>query len=149
MVPKGSLPKRVLLVEDDPLDVNLIRRALSRTGNNFELRVLEDGEQGISFVRQYTSDSWTPELVLLDLNLPRRLGAEVLAVLKSHPKLRLVPVVVLTSSEAQSDVVNAYDQGASSYVRKPFSLDSIDDLVKTLQHYWFDLVILPSRIDCA
>lgn len=145
----GQHPKRVLLVEDDPLDVNLIRRALSRTGAEFELRILEDGEQAISFVKMYSVESWTPELILLDLNLPRRLGGEVLSAIKAHPKLKVVPVVVLTSSEAQSDVVNAYKGGASSYVRKPFSLESIDDLVRTLQHYWFDLVILPSRATSA
>lgn len=139
--------KKVLLVEDDPLDVTLIRRALSRTNFEFELRVLDDGEQAINFAKQHIAGSWTPDLILLDLNLPRRLGGEVLEVLKAHSKLRLVPVVVLTSSDANSDVLNAYSSGASSYVRKPFSIDSIDDLVRTLQHYWFELVILPSRAE--
>jgi CheY-like chemotaxis protein len=146
MRPDTEREVRILLVEDNAADVRLFREALSETPVRYYLDVVADGEEAVDFVLQRGRHAGAarPDLILLDFNLPRKTGAEVLEELKSHPAARLIPVVVLTSSRSERDVHVAYSYGANCYLRKPNTLDQIYDLVSTLSHHWFELAILPS-----
>jgi two-component system response regulator len=115
---------QILLVEDNPADVRLIREALRHTEASYSLSVVDDGEKAIDFLRDRAPGSF-PDLVLLDLNLPRKSGAEVLVEIKGDRRLKRIPVVILTSSRSERDVNTAYDSGANSYLRKPADLDHL------------------------
>jgi len=135
----------VLMVEDDPGDVELTRVSLEDAKLRLDLRVVDNGEDAIDYVRkrgQY-ADAPTPDVILLDLNLPRKDGREVLAELKQDPCLKGIPVVVLTTSDAASDITKAYASGANCYVTKPMDLDQFDKVVHWIQDFWFTIVKLP------
>ena len=135
----------ILLVEDNPGDVRLTREALREHQLELHLHVVENGEDACAFLRRqdpYRHET-VPDLILLDLNLPRRDGREVLADIKSDPVLRQIPVVVLTSSDAESDVQKAYALGANCYLTKPAGFDEYGALVKAINAFWFHLVQLP------
>jgi len=140
---------RILLVEDNPGDVELTRRALRETTIPHELEVVEDGEAAISILDRLAETPEAPDLVLLDLNLPRRNGREVLAHIKATPSLRRIPVVMLTSSQAESDVHSAYDLHANSYVVKPVGVAEFLAAVQQIESYWIGLVERASRSDDA
>lgn len=135
----------ILLVEDNPGDVDLTRDSLdeSRIANN--IHVAKDGEQALAFVRREGdyANAPRPDLILLDLNLPRKDGREVLAELKSDEKLRNIPVVVLTSSEAEEDIAKTYGLGANCYISKPVDLDQFARIVQSIESFWFSIVKLP------
>lgn len=138
----------ILLVEDDPNDVLLIRRASHKANLLNPLYVVEDGEQAIAYLSGqgiYAERSRypLPVLILLDLKLPRKSGFEVLAWLKAHPQLRRIPVVVLTSSRESPDIARAYDLGANSYLVKPVGFEDLVEMVRTLKLYWLILNELP------
>ncbi len=138
-------PKCILLVEDNPGDVRLTKEALAEGKLPLDLHVAADGEEAMAFLEQgdgYT-DAPHPDLVLLDLNLPKKDGREVLAEMKADPDLRRIPVVVLTTSEAESDIVNAYDLHANCYITKPVDLDQFMDLVRYIEGFWLEKVNLP------
>ena len=132
---------RILLVEDNAGDAQLMRIALAEALPDARLSVAGDGEQALTALRERGPF----ELVLLDLNLPRMSGHEVLAAVRddTDPQLRRQPVVVLTSSEASSDVERSYELGASSHIRKPLELDELFETVESLTRYWFATVTLP------
>jgi CheY-like chemotaxis protein len=134
----------ILLVEDNPADVRLIREALSHAEASYSLSVADDGEKAMEFLRNRAPES-LPDLVLLDLNLPRKSGAEVLIEIKGDRKLRKIPVVILTSSRSENDVNTAYDCGANSYLRKPTDLDHLYSLTSILAQYWLNWVVLPRQ----
>lgn len=139
----------ILLVEDNPADVRLVREAIADSSVQAELHCATDGAQAIDFLRQtggYT-DAPLPDLVLLDLNLPGIGGKEVLREIKADPALRRIPVVVLTSSTAPRDVLDAYDAHVNSYMVKPSDYDDFLSLVTTIESYWLESVQLPSRIE--
>lgn len=139
-------PVSVLLVEDDPGDVMLVREALSEDGAN-ALAVVGDGVEAMRFVRgegQY-ADAERPDLVLLDLNLPRKSGAEVLAEIKGDPELHTIPVVVLTTSQAEEDVLRSYEMHANAYVTKPVDFERFGEVVKQIDDFFVDVVRLPPR----
>lgn len=139
-------PVSVLLVEDDPGDVMLVREALSEEGAN-ALAVVGDGVEAMRFVRgegQY-ADAERPDLVLLDLNLPRKSGAEVLAEIKGDPELHTIPVVVLTTSQADEDVLRSYEMHANAYVTKPVDFERFGEVVKQIDDFFVDVVRLPPR----
>ena len=132
----------ILLVEDNPDDVLLMQRAFRKLNLLNPLKVLEDGEVAIAYLREVTEGgraAEVPALVLLDLKLPRRSGLEVLEWLRAQPRLRRCPVVVLTSSKEAPDVRTAYDLGANSYLIKPVEFQSFLDMVGTLNLYWLML----------
>lgn len=134
----------ILLVEDDPNDVLLIRRAFSRAKLLSSLHIVNDGDSAIDYLagaNQYGDRDLypLPALILLDLKLPRRSGLEVLEWLKQQPELRRLPVVVLTSSRENIDVNRAYDLNANSYLVKPVAPDSLLEMVKMLDLYWLML----------
>lgn len=137
----------VLLVEDNPADADLTREALEASKLVLNLSVVVDGEQCIDFLRHSGrfSGAPRPDLILLDLNLPRISGREVLAEIKGDPDLRTIPVVVLTSSAAETDVVQSYDLGANCYITKPVDLNSFMSIVASVNEFWFTVVKLPAH----
>jgi CheY-like chemotaxis protein len=135
----------ILLVEDNPADVRLMREALRSDGRPNHLHVVDDGEKAISFLRRTGEfpNAVRPDIVFLDLNLPRRDGREVLQEIKSDERLRRIPVIVLTTSEAERDVHRAYDLYANCYVTKPGDLDEYLNVIKACEHFWLHIVRLP------
>jgi two-component system, chemotaxis family, response regulator Rcp1 len=138
-------PVEILLVEDNPGDVRLTREALREGKVRNNLAVASDGVEAIAYLRKQGEHAGAvrPDLILLDLNLPRRDGREVLAEIKADPVLRHIPVVVLTSSQAEEDIVRAYDLHANCYVTKPVDLDQFIRVVESIEDFWFTIVKLP------
>lgn len=142
----ADLPS-ILLVEDDPGDVLLIREALAEQKVGNTLSVVSDGVMAMEYMRgegEYAGME-RPELVILDLNLPRKSGSEVLAELKGDPELAMIPVVVLTTSEAQEDVMRSYQQHANAYITKPLDFERFKQIVHQIDDFFIGLVQLPSR----
>lgn len=135
----------ILLVEDNPGDVRLMREALLTNGTSSRLMVVEDGEAALRFLQRKPpyADAERPDLIFLDLNLPRRDGREVLAQIKADKDLRTIPVIVLTTSEAHKDILQAYDLHANCYIRKPSDLDEYLRVIRTCEHFWCSVVKLP------
>jgi CheY-like chemotaxis protein len=143
----AARPIEILLVEDDPGDVLMTREALedSKVINN--LHVVDNGEEAIAFLRcegDYAG-SPRPDLVLLDLNLPRLDGREVLALVKADEDLRRIPVVVLTTSEAEEDVLRSYDLHANAYVTKPVDFEQFSKVIRQIDDFFITVVRLPKR----
>jgi CheY-like chemotaxis protein len=140
-----SRPVEILLVEDNPGDVRLTREALKEGKIRNNLNVVGDGVEALRYLRHAGpyAESTRPDLILLDLNLPKMDGREVLEAVKADPLLRLIPVVVLTSSAAEQDIVRAYDLHANCYVSKPVDLDQFIHVVKSIEDFWFSIVKLP------
>jgi CheY-like chemotaxis protein len=138
-------PVVVLLVEDDPGDVLMIREAFDENRVRNELHVCSDGEDALAFLRQEAPHvaAPRPDLVLLDLNLPRRDGREVLAEIKADDRLRTIPVVILTTSEAEEDVLRSYALHANAYVTKPVDFDRFIDVVRQIDEFFVSVVKLP------
>ena len=137
----------VLLVEDNPADARLTIEALREGRMLNRLHHVKDGIEALQFLRregQWT-DAPTPDVILLDLNLPRKDGREVLLELKADSALRLIPVVVLTTSEAESDIVRSYELHANCYVTKPVDLDKFIEIVRTIEAFWLAIVKLPRQ----
>jgi len=137
----------VLLVEDDPGDVMLVREAFAADKVGNTLSVVSDGVEAMRFVRgegEYAGEE-RPDLVLLDLNLPRKSGAEVLAEIKSDPQLSTIPVVVLTTSQAEEDVLRSYEMHANAYVTKPVDFDRFGEIVRQIDEFFVGIVRLPRR----
>lgn len=139
----------ILLVEDNPDDARLMQEVLREGQVGAHLNVVTDGDEALDFLRQEGSyaDTARPDLVLLDLNLPKKGGHEVLAEMKADPAYRGIPVVVLTSTIAEQDVIKSYDLHANCHLRKPMNLEEYLQLIKALEEFWFHLAILPSRTE--
>jgi two-component system, chemotaxis family, response regulator Rcp1 len=140
-----AAPIEILLVEDSPSDIDLTREALEDTKVHNNLSVATDGVEAMAFLRKEGkyADAPHPDLILLDLNLPRKGGREVLAEIKADEKLRRIPVVVLTTSEAEQDIVESYNLHANCYVRKPVDLDAFIQVVRSIDNFWLAIVKLP------
>ena len=140
-------PIDVLLVEDDPGDVLMTREAFADHKVANRLSVVSDGVSALEFLRKEGEHvgAPTPDLILLDLNLPRMDGREVLEALKADDRLRAIPVVVLTTSEAEEDVVRSYSLHANAYVTKPVDFDRFIDVVRQIDEFFVEVVRLPSR----
>lgn len=140
-------PIQILMVEDNEGDVVLTTQALkaAKVGNN--INVVQDGVEALAFLRREDpyADAPVPDLILLDLNLPRKDGREVLEEIKADPLLRRIPVVVLTSSKAEQDIAQAYDLHANCYVTKPVGIKTLMEVVKSIENFWFSVVKLPTR----
>ena len=137
----------ILLVEDNPGDVRLTQEALKDNKMHNNLHVVEDGVEALAFLRkegQY-SGSPRPDLILLDLNLPRKDGREVLAEIKADARLRRIPVVVLTTSKAEEDILRAYDLSANCYITKPVDFEQFIHVVKSIEDFWLAMVKLPNE----
>ena len=135
----------VLLVEDDPGDILMTREAFEHHKIQNKLHVVTDGEQALQFLNQTGeyADAPRPGLVLLDLNLPRRSGHEVLAELKEDPGLRVIPVVILTTSQAEEDILRSYSLHANAYVSKPVDFERFMDVIRQIDSFFVTVVKLP------
>jgi len=140
-------PIEILLAEDNPGDVRLTEKALDHGNIINNLHVVKNGVEALQFLRQdgEFSDKPRPDLVLLDLNMPKKDGREVMAEMKGDPSLRRIPVVVLTSSEAEEDVVRSYELNANAYLTKPVDFDGFVDIVKRIEDFWFSVVKMPPK----
>ncbi|MBN1455075.1 MAG: response regulator [Methanomicrobia archaeon] len=138
-------PIEILLVEDNPGDIRLTREGLKEGRIFNKLSVVEDGVEAMAFLRREGkyADAPHPDLILLDLNLPKKDGREVLKEIKSDPKLRRIPVVILTTSRAEEDIMGTYDQHANCYITKPVDFDQFLNVVKTIEDFWLTIVRLP------
>jgi len=138
-------PIEVLLVEDDPGDVVMTREALAESKVMNQLHVVSNGEDAMRFLRREApyEDAPRPGLVLLDLNLPRLDGREVLALVKGDPELRRIPIVVLTTSQAEEDVLRSYDLHANAFVTKPVDFDRFLEVVRQVDNFYISVVSLP------
>lgn len=146
MVPK---PIDILMVEDNPGDVELTRIALSRAKIFLRdgLSVVDNGEEAMRYLRREGKHAGAgrPDIVLLDLNLPGKSGREVLDEIKQDPDLRMIPVVILTSSDAEADIVRSYKLHANAYVKKPLDLDQFNIIVQAINTFWFTVATLPPK----
>lgn len=138
-------PAEFLLVEDNPGDVRLTREALNESKLRNNLSVVGDGVEAMAFLRREGkyADAARPDLILLDLNLPKKSGREVLAEIKADPDLRRIPVVVITSSEAEQDIFATYNLHVNCYVTKPVDLDQFIKVVRSISTFWLTIVKLP------
>jgi len=136
-----------MLVEDNPGDVRLIVEAMKDKKMRNNLHVVEDGIEALAFLRQEGkyADAPRPDLILLDLSLPKKDGREVLAEIKADENLRRIPVVILTTSRAEEDILKAYDLNANCYVTKPVDLDQFIKVVKSVKDFWLTIVKLPAE----
>jgi len=138
-------PIEILMVEDSPTDVLITEEALEQAKVRNHLHVVEDGVQAMAFLRQ--EDPYTqvprPDLILLDLNLPRKDGREVLAEIKADEHLKTIPVVILTTSRAEEDVLRAYGLHANCYISKPVDFTRFMEVVRAIESFWFTVVTLP------
>jgi chemotaxis family two-component system response regulator Rcp1 len=142
------MQKIVLLVEDNSGDVRLMREAFRDAENSIDLRVVSDGEEAISFLKRVGAYSLAPrpDFILLDLNLPKMDGREVLARIKEDADLHTIPTVVLTTSEAEEDVLKSYELSANCYLSKPIALEAFESLIKNLSEFWLSSVKLPQKV---
>ena len=140
-----GMPIEVLLVEDSPGDVRLTREAFRDANRSIHLHVASDGVEAMAFLRRdgVHVHAPRPDLILLDLNLPKMDGREVLAHIKDDDSLRTIPTVILTTSEAEADVVTSYQLHANCYLSKPVQLDAFENLVKSINDFWLTKVRLP------
>ena len=140
-------PIDVLLVEDSPGDVRLTREAFRDANGAVRLHVASDGVEAMEFLRQEGAyaDAPRPDFILLDLNLPRMDGREVLAHIKADDDLRTIPTVILTTSEADADVLRSYELNANAYLRKPVTLEAFENLVQSINDFWLTKVLLPEH----
>jgi len=146
--PRRARPAVILLADDDPGDQNLTRRAFAKAKLSNDLRVVADGEEALDYLLhrgRYANPASAPrpDLMLLDLNMPKLDGREVLRQIRARDDLRRLPVVVMTTSQQEEDILRSYDLGANSYLTKPVSMEQFLRVAEGLDDYWFQLVVLP------
>lgn len=144
---RGQSPKLILLVEDNRGDVRLIQEALKETTVAHQMVAVKNGIEAMSYLRREGeyAGAQRPDLIMLDLNLPKKDGREVLAEIKTDPKLKRIPVVVLTTSKNQEDVCCSYDLHVNAYITKSGRLDRVFNVVKMIAEFWLEIVTLPSE----
>lgn len=145
MTPYGK-PVEILLVEDNPADVRLMKEGLKDAKMRNNLHVVEDGVNAMAYLRREGnySNAVSPDIVLLDLNLPKKSGIEVLQEIKGDENLKKIPVVILTTSKSEEDIVKSYNLHANCYITKPVDLDQFMKVVKTTEDFWLTIVKLPT-----
>lgn len=137
------LERHILLVEDNPGDVRLTQEILKCSPFSSKLSVIDNGDDAILHLLAAASKKELPDLIILDLNLPRKSGIEVLEVVKNEPLLKLIPIVVLTSSDADRDIYQSYYSKANSYISKPVDFDEYYKVVTNIEKFWFSIAKLP------
>jgi CheY-like chemotaxis protein len=142
-----GIPVEILLVEDNPGDARLAREGLSECKISSNLHVVDDGVKAVAFLRRKGeyAKSPRPDLIVLDLNLPRKDGREVLREIKEDESLRVIPVVILTTSKAEEDILKSYSLHANCYVTKPLALQQFLDVIRSIEDFWFTIVKLPPK----
>jgi two-component system, chemotaxis family, response regulator Rcp1 len=147
MNPRLNNPIEILLVEDNPGDVRLIKEVFKDAKIYNAMQVAYDGETAMEILRrkgEYMDESY-PDLILLDLNLPKKDGREVLREIKEDENLKCIPVVILTTSNAEEDLIETYKMNANCYITKPVDLDQFINVVKSIENFWLSIVKLPTR----
>jgi CheY-like chemotaxis protein len=134
---------KILLVEDNPMDVDLTKRAFAINKLAIQIDVAQDGEQALNYISQWDAGAPLPRVILLDLKLPKVGGLEVIRTLKAHPVYQSIPIVVLTSSSEERDVQTAYEYGTNSYIVKEIDFDKFLDIAAQIENYWCKLNVLP------
>lgn len=139
-------PLELLLIEDNPGDIRLLEEAFDEIRADVHISVARDGVEGLEMLLDSArpSSNGVPDLILLDLNLPKISGHDVLARIKSNPQTRVIPVIILTSSRAESDVRRAYESHANAYLKKPSTLDGLMSTVQDIKQFWMETATLPS-----
>lgn len=137
----------ILLVEDDPGDVELIKESIRDSKIRLNLNVVSNGDDAIKFLKKEGdfNESQEPDLIILDLNLPRRSGMEVLGEVKGNEDLKHIPIIVMTTSDQDTDIIKSYKLGANSYVTKPLGIDQFAKIVSSIENFWLTVVKLPKR----
>ena len=148
IIGEDGMPIQVLLVEDSPGDVRLTQEAFREANKAIQLNVVVDGVEAMAFLRHegVHLHAPRPDLILLDLNLPKMDGREVLAHIKEDESLKLIPTVILTTSDAEADIVRSYQLQANCYLNKPVQLDAFENLVKSINDFWLTKVKLPQQM---
>jgi two-component system, chemotaxis family, response regulator Rcp1 len=143
----GPQPIRVLLVEDSPGDIRLTQEALKDAKMHIRLDIARDGQEAMAFLLREGeyANAPRPDLILLDLNLPKKDGREVLQEIKENPTLKIIPVVILTTSASEADILRSYLLHANCYITKPVSLDGFLTVVKSIEDFWMSVVKLPTK----
>jgi chemotaxis family two-component system response regulator Rcp1 len=143
--PSHNRPVEILLVEDNPDDIDLTLEAFKESSSPSRLHVVENGVDALAFLRRRGpfATAPRPDLILLDLNLPKKTGHEVLAEIKADPRLRQIPVIVLTTSAAEGDVARSYELAANCFITKPVDLDAFFGVVRVVDNFWRDVATLP------
>lgn len=143
---KANRPYNILLIEDNPGDVRLTQEAFKEGKKKVNLEVVMDGVEAIKYLRKQDkyADVPIPDLILLDLNLPKWDGREVLKEIKTDKKLKRIPVVVLTTSNAEQDIINSYDLHANCYINKPVDFDNFFEIIQKIEDFWLITSILPT-----
>ncbi len=146
---KKNRPVNILLIEDNPGDVRLTQEAFKEGRLPTNLDVVMDGVEAIKFLKKETpyTDAVTPDLILLDLNLPKRDGREVLQEVKTDKLLKRIPVVVLTTSNAEQDILKSYNLHVNCYINKPVDFDKFFDVIQKIEDFWLTTAILPTMVD--
>lgn len=146
---KISRPVNILLIEDNPGDVRLAQEAFREGNLHVQLEVVMDGLEAIKFLRKKApyEEKITPDLILLDLNLPKKDGREVLSEIKEDTVLRRIPVVILTTSSAEQDILNSYNLHVNCYINKPVDFDRFFDIIQKIEDFWLRTAILPSMVN--
>jgi len=143
----SDMPFKILLIEDSPADVRLTREALIDAKLIHELFVINDGVEALTFLYQKDEhkDAPRPDIILLDLNLPKKDGREVLEEIKTNDALKSIPIVVLTTSQAEEDILRSYNLHANCYVTKPVDITKFTEIIKSIENFWLTIVKLPSN----
>lgn len=146
---KKNRPVNILLIEDNPGDVRLTQEAFKEGRLSINLDVVMDGVEAIKFLKKETpyEEAITPDLILLDLNLPKRDGREVLQEIKTDDVLKRIPVVVLTTSNAEQDILKSYNLHVNCYINKPVDFDKFFDVIQKIEDFWLSIAILPTMVD--
>lgn len=137
----------LMLVEDNPAEILLLQELLAEAGVRLELRVVKDGEEALAYLRRQGRHGAAarPDLIILDLNLPGRDGREVLRDIKADPELRAIPVIILSTSQAEEDILRCYQLQANCYITKPVSLEEFIEVIRAVESFWLHTVKLPGR----
>ena len=140
-------PVNILVIEDNPGDADLTLEALSNNEEVNTVQIVEDGEQALDYLykRGNYSNAITPDLIFLDLNLPKKDGREILSDIKTNQKLKIIPVIMLTSSESETDIAQSYDLNANAYITKPIDLKDFFAVIETTRNFWLNIARLPSK----
>ena len=146
---KNSRPVNILLIEDNPGDIRLAQEAFKEGKIDIHLDTATDGMEALRFLQKMSpyQEVGTPDLILLDLNLPKKDGREVLFEIKSDPALRRIPVVILTTSNAEQDIMNCYNLHVNCYINKPVDFDRFVDIIEKIEDFWLKTAILPTMIN--
>jgi CheY-like chemotaxis protein len=143
---EGYKPIEILLVEDNPADVRITTEAMKDSKIKNNLNIVNDGVEALNFLRKTGkyADAPKPDLILLDLNLPKKDGRDVLKEIKGDPNLKRIPVVILTISKAEEDILKTYNLHANCYITKPVNLEQFIKVVKSIEDFWFTIAVLPN-----